>query len=224
MGRRSEECSVESGAWEIALADLMTVLMVFFLVLWLMSMLEPGQRDELVASLMGEDVTEEVVLMGADGLLERESVLDKPPITAEEIRVSMRDAQKDITIEETADYIKITLRSDSFFESGRATINDEIRQELERLGKALVDRKQDISITGHTDNVPISNLQFPSNWELSASRAATVARVFVGMGVRSELVTISGRADNDPIAQNITTHGRSLNRRVIIMVDKHSTT
>ncbi|MFA6699169.1 MAG: OmpA family protein, partial [Thiomicrospira sp.] len=62
--------------------------------------------------------------------------------------------------------------------------------------------------------------QFPSNWELSAARAATVARTFIYMGLNSSLVAIEGRAENEPVAPNDSPYGRSLNRRVIILVDK----
>ncbi len=216
---KSRQYSQEGGGWEIALADLMTVLMVFFLILWLVSIVDPGQRDELAASILGD----EVIPMEVDeSLIEMKQVLDLPAVTVEEIQESMSDVEmQDITIEETADFMRITLRSDSFFESGRASINRDIRQKLENLGSTLAGRGQDILITGHTDNVPISTLQFPSNWELSAARAATVARTFNAMGVNKDLITIMGRSDNDPVAQNTTVHGRSLNRRVIILVNKN---
>ncbi|MBD3822684.1 MAG: OmpA family protein, partial [Thiotrichales bacterium] len=112
----------------------------------------------------------------------------------------------------------ITLRSDSFFESGRANITDKTREQLENLGETLAGRKQDMTITGYTDNVPISNFQFPSNWELSAARAATVARTFIYMGVDQKYITIEGKADNEPVAPNNSSYGRSLNRRVVIMI------
>jgi chemotaxis protein MotB len=127
---------------------------------------------------------------------------------------------KDIEIEDTPEFTRITLRSDSFFESGRATITDKTRAQLEMLGETLAGRNQKITITGYTDSVPINTIQFPSNWELSAARAATVGRTFIYMGVDAGLVSIVGRADNDAIAPNDSPYGRSLNRRVIIMVSK----
>ncbi|HID00966.1 MAG TPA: flagellar motor protein MotD, partial [Piscirickettsiaceae bacterium] len=69
-------------------------------------------------------------------------------------------------------------------------------------------------------SVPIRNLQFPSNWELSAARASTVARVFIDMGIDQRLITVQGRADNDPVAPNTTKFGRAMNRRVVILLDK----
>jgi chemotaxis protein MotB len=147
----------------------------------------------------------------------------KPPISTQEIEEAMSKVDpKDIDVEDTPEYTKITLRSDSFFESGRATINDKTREQLEKLGETLAGRGQKLSITGYTDSIPIENLQFPSNWELSAARAATVARTFIYMGVDPALITIEGKADNDPVAPNSTPYGRSLNRRVIILVNKQA--
>lgn len=224
MGRRRggghDEGGAHGGSWKIALADLMTVLMVFFLVMWLISVVDPGDRDLFVESLMGERTS----ILDQSASIEGSQLnpLDlKPAVSTEEIQQAMgRVDPKDIDIEDTPEYTKITLRSDSFFESGRATINDKTRQQLELLGETLAGRGQAIRITGFTDSIPINTLQFPSNWELSASRAATVGRIFIYMGVDKNLVTIEGRADNEAIAPNDNAYGRSLNRRVIIMVDK----
>jgi chemotaxis protein MotB len=224
MSRRRgghEEGGAHGGSWKIALADLMTVLMVFFLVMWLVSVVDPSEREAFVQSIIGEKsskITQEDASIKGEEL----NPMDlKPPATSMEIQQALGGAnQKDIDIEDTPEFTKITLRSDSFFESGRATINERTRLKLEMLGETLAGRGQRIRITGYTDSVPINTLQFPSNWELSAARAATVARTFIYMGLDSSLVAIEGRAENEPVAPNDSPYGRSLNRRVIILVDK----
>lgn len=219
MSKRQQHCEQEDSAWEIALADLMTVLMVFFLVMWLTSIVDPEKRKAFVESLVGEKGGSDKVLEGESPQAVIKPPVQTKPVTTEEIQSAVAKVDpKDIDIQTTPEGIKITLRSDSFFESGRATITDKTREQLEHLGETLAGRKQDMTITGYTDNVPISNFQFPSNWELSAARAATVARTFIYMGVAQKYITIEGKADNDPVAPNNTSYGRSLNRRVIIMV------
>ncbi|QBZ82351.1 Motility protein B [Hydrogenovibrio crunogenus] len=223
--QRHEECPEEGGAWEIALADLMTTLMVFFLVMWLTSIVDPDKRKAFVEALVGEGAGGENISADETNTPREPSIMkeDLKPVSTEEIQQAMSKVNpKDIDIEDTPEYTKITLRSDSFFESGRATITDKTREQLEQLGETLAGRDQEITITGYTDSIPIENLQFPSNWELSAARAATVARTFIYMGVDKNLVTISGKADNDAVAPNATAYGRSLNRRVIILVNKQS--
>lgn len=221
--RRVHDEGSHGGAWKIALADLMTVLMVFFLVMWLMAVVDPNERDAFVQSISGEPVDsgDIPILDSVPPQVEMIQLDLKPPASKAEIEAAMKEINpQDISIEDTEDYTKITLKSDSFFESARATINDNTREQLEKLGETLAGRNQYITITGYTDNLPINNFQFPSNWELSAARAATVARTFIYMGVDKRLLTIEGKADNNAVAPNKTAYGRSLNRRVIILVDK----
>ena len=222
-----EESGAHGGSWKIALADMMTVLMAFFLVMWLAAMVEPEKRAEFANALLNlghadKQGKEEAPPTG-EQIIDPIPELAKPPLTQEEILQVMSD-RSNVEVEETDDYLKITLKSDHFFESGRATISDQVRAELERLGELLAGRNLPISITGHTDNVPIRTLQFPSNWELSAARAATVARVLIDMGVNPALVTVSGRADQEPVAPNDTRFGRAMNRRVVIYIDKRAQT
>ena len=225
MSRRRghDEGGAHGGSWKIALADLMTVLMVFFLVMWLISVVDPKERQAFINSVVGEppigaEIQDEKLLPPQTELIQLDL---KPPTSQAEIEKAMENVDpKDIKIEETPEFTKITLRSDSFFESGRATISDKTRENLEVLGETLAGRSQPITITGYTDNVPINNFQFPSNWELSAARAATVARTFIYMGMDKRLLTIQGKGDNEEVTSNATGYGRSLNRRVIILVDK----
>jgi chemotaxis protein MotB len=225
MSRRRghDEGGAHGGSWKIALADLMTVLMVFFLVMWLISVVDPEERQAFINSVVGVPQSEGNI-EDKKMVPPQESInpLDlKPAASKEEIEEALKKVDpKDIQIEETPEFTKITLKSDSFFESGRATISDKTRENLEVLGETLSGRNQPIIITGYTDNVPINNFQFPSNWELSASRAAMVARVFIDMGMNKKVLTIEGKADNDSVTSNATAYGRSLNRRVVIKIDK----
>ncbi|MGZ4266752.1 MAG: OmpA/MotB family protein, partial [Solirubrobacteraceae bacterium] len=77
-----------------------------------------------------------------------------------------------------------------------------------------------ITVEGHTDNVPISSSQYPSNWELSTDRATTVVRYLIAKGVNRERLGAVGYADLHPIASNATTAGRARNRRVEIVLQR----
>lgn len=225
MSRRRghDEGGAHGGSWKIALADLMTVLMVFFLVMWLISVVDPVDRQAFINSVVGippvgAEIKDEKLLPPQESLVQMDL---KPEVSKADIEEAMKDVNpKDIKIEDTKDFTKITLKSDSFFESGRATISDKTRENIEKLGETIAGRNQPITITGYTDNIPINNFQFPSNWELSAARASTVARAFIDMGLDKRLLTIEGKGDNEEVASNSTAYGRSLNRRVIILIDK----
>jgi len=220
-----EECA-HGGSWKIALADLMTVLMVFFLVMWLSAIMDPGDRKALADSFKDPKPTSD----SSGGVQENSpmpelkgDVLINPieelkPLTKEDIESWLKGLGA--VVEETPDAFNITVRSDKAFESGRASLQEDAKAKLELLGERLVGRRQMITITGHTDNVPIRNVSFPSNWELSAARASSVARLFVEFEVTPKFITVSGRGDVEPLSDNDNNLGRAQNRRVVIKIDK----
>jgi chemotaxis protein MotB len=75
-----------------------------------------------------------------------------------------------------------------------------------------------IQVEGHTDNLPIRQVQFPSNWELSAVRASRVVRLFIESGIGENRLVAVGHGSNDPVASNETAEGRMRNRRVQVLI------
>jgi chemotaxis protein MotB len=130
---------------------------------------------------------------------------------------------KEVTIEELEDKLTITFVDRILFQFGKANISPEGREILTRVGKILKDVKdKKIRVVGHTDNVPIMKeyrYKFPSNWELSAARAAAVVRQFQKeIGIDPENLEAVGRSFYEPIANNQTEEGRAQNRRVNIII------
>ena len=89
---------------------------------------------------------------------------------------------------------------------------------LDKLVPLLARGGHTITVEGHTDNVPISTPQFPSNWELSAARASTVVRHLIARGIPADRLSAVGYADTRPLAANDTEAGRAKNRRVSIII------
>jgi chemotaxis protein MotB len=107
------------------------------------------------------------------------------------------------------------------FDSGQADLKPAGGPLLGEMANLLnVDRRHPIVVEGHTDNVPISSAQYPSNWELSTARATTVVRYLIGRGVSRTRLAASGYADLHPVASNATDAGRQLNRRVEIVLQR----
>lgn len=211
------------GSWKIALADLMTVLMVFFLVMWLSAIMDPADRKALANSFA--TVKSEGGVQESSPMPEQKGdVLINPielkPLTKSEIETMVK--KMDASVEETPEHFVITLRSDKAFESGRASLQESAKAQLEKMAEELAGRRNPMVITGHTDNVPIRNVTFPSNWELSSARASSVARLFEDFGVDKAFMTVSGRADAEPLVANDTNVGRAQNRRVVILLEKQS--
>ena len=113
----------------------------------------------------------------------------------------------------------IQLPQDVLFASGSATLGAEGRSTLTQVGSVLSELDdRTFQVEGHTDNVPISTSQFPSNWELSSARALSVVRVLIDAGVNPENLSGAGYGEYQPVASNDDREGRRLNRRIEIVM------
>ena len=113
------------------------------------------------------------------------------------------------------------LTDNLLFQSGQATLQPAGLPLLNEVAQLLnVDRTHPITVEGYTDNVPIHSVQFPSNWELSTSRATTVVQYLISRGVNENRLGAAGYADLHPVASNATAAGRALNRRVDIVIER----
>jgi chemotaxis protein MotB len=141
---------------------------------------------------------------------------------AGEFRESFEDLifEEHLTVEQKEDWIEISLNESVVFQSGGSEPLDEALVIIEKIAGIMSDRDNAILIEGHTDNVPIRGSVFPSNWELSAARAASVVRYLALEGVTPSQMGAVGFGEFKPIARNDTPRGRLKNRRVVILVSK----
>ena len=114
--------------------------------------------------------------------------------------------------------LEVEIRADVLFPSGVANLSPQALAPLRDLAGILSGFANPVRVEGHTDDVPIATAEFPSNWELSAARAASVARLMVDSGVDPHRLAISGRGEFQPEASNATEEGRNHNRRVKLIV------
>jgi len=127
--------------------------------------------------------------------------------------------RKEIAMRREPDGLVISLREVGFFESGSAQMKAASEPAFDRIATLLRERNCRVRIEGHTDNVPIHNGQFSSNWELSTSRATEIVRVLIVRdGYNPARLSAAGYGEYHPIASNATAEGRSANRRVDIVV------
>jgi chemotaxis protein MotB len=129
----------------------------------------------------------------------------------------VREGQVRIT--EGALGITVEINASVLFAPGDARLDPGAVQALIAVAQILAPTDFPIIVEGHTDNVPISTPQFPSNWELSGMRASSVVRLFVDSGVDPRRMTATGYADQRPVADNATPEGRQRNRRVAITIE-----
>ena len=127
-------------------------------------------------------------------------------------------ARGEVAVTDAAGMSTIVIRSDRFFASGSARLETVVEPVLLRIAQALDRVPGTILVTGHTDDVPIRTARFPSNWELSTERAASVVKLMAGRLGDPARLRAEGLADSAPVAPNDSAANRARNRRVVIIL------
>ncbi|MFZ0796211.1 MAG: flagellar motor protein MotB [Terriglobales bacterium] len=131
--------------------------------------------------------------------------------------------RKEIAMRRQSDGLVISLREVGFFESGSSQMKPTSQAAFDRIANMLRQGDYRLRIEGHTDNAPIHTAQFPSNWELSTSRATEIVRLLIVRdGFVPDRLSAAGFAEYHPVANNRTPEGRGINRRVDIVILGHA--
>ena len=123
-----------------------------------------------------------------------------------------------VKLRESDFWLEIEINSGVLFPTASADLSPSALPVVSRIGEILAANASRVQVEGHTDNVPIYTAQFPSNWELSAARAATVVRLFEDAGVTPDRMSALGYGEFQPVEDNQTPDGRAANRRVVVVV------
>ena len=139
---------------------------------------------------------------------------------ANEVEQSMSDLidRELVTVRRHGKWVEVEIKTDILFPSGVATLSPAAEQVLQQLAETLKPFPNAIRVEGHTDNRPISTSAFPSNWELSAARAASVVHLFTRAGMDPARLAVIGLGENRPAQSNATAEGRNANRRVLLVI------
>lgn len=139
---------------------------------------------------------------------------------ATEVERAMADliAEDLIIVRREGAWVEVEIRTDILFASGVATLSEQSLPALQRLAETLRPFPNPIRVEGHTDNRPISTRAFPSNWELSAARAASVVHLLTKVGVDPSRLAVIGLGEHRPAQANDTPEGRNANRRVLLVI------
>lgn len=209
--------SEEDTAWLITYLDMMTLLLTLFVVMLAYSTFEPDKFTRLKEGL-SEEISNEAKAPA-------KATDDAKPDPAEQLaqrlarqllQAGLGDAVK-MEVEDRR--LTLQMQEKILFASGHAELNEQGLKVLERLVASFMAPGLMISVEGHTDNVPISTGAFPSNWELSVARASRVVRYLADHGVPGNHLRAVGYGQTRPLADNGDEQGRSVNRRVSIVID-----
>lgn len=127
-------------------------------------------------------------------------------------------AEKLVTVRRSHLFLEVEIQSDILFASGEAAPSAMAVSTVRRIGEVLRGEPNAVRVEGYTDNLPIATARFPSNWELSSARAASVVHEMVRAGVAAPRLAVVGYGEHSPVADNATVEGRNANRRVLLVI------
>lgn len=245
--RNPPEDYVHNDRWVISYADFITLLFAFFVVMYSLSSVNEEKYKELSKALTGafEGAGLDAAIIGAGqgaiiGIGEEPAIPDMPQESSPDLeapdesetdrlntirerleqRIQPNVSEQDLKLVSNELWLSIELRSGMLFRSGQAKPTPEADELLQRLAVLLRPYDNPIHVEGFTDDQLIETTQFPSNWELSAARAAAVVRVLTYYGVDPARMAAVGYGEHQPAYSNRTEEGRQLNRRVVIVVSR----
>jgi chemotaxis protein MotB len=232
LGKKKAAKAENHERWLITYADLITLLLVFFIVLYAGSqedskkfaILAQGLRSAFNNPSNSGAGGQSAVFTGSgasdQGGVSQQQQVDFQAIQSLIQQLSQKKGLGDaIHVREAPDEIDIDLTSDLLFPSGGADLRTEAGPALDAVAQAIKDKPNQIRIEGHTDNIPINTVQFNSNWELSAGRATAVLRYLVESdGLPADHLFAAAYADTHPVADNSSADGRAQNRRAEIVL------
>ncbi len=225
----------EATGWLVTYSDLVTLLLVFFVLLYSLSSLKQEKFMSAISSIK-QQLNTNTPLTGISDLIEIEdstrSKISIEDITGLKVRqnaivkniddfINKIHQSKNISVQTLNNKIIITITGKILFNSGSASLNEEALPVLDEITSIIFKYPEYIvNIKGHTDNVPIATTQFPSNWELSAIRATTVLKYLIKNGVKPNRLTATGYGDVMPLVPNTSAENRAINRRVEFVLEK----
>lgn len=127
-----------------------------------------------------------------------------------------------VAVEQNDLWVEVELNSNMLFGIGNATLSDEALNVLWKVVRPIRNLNNSIQVEGFTDNIPINTFEYPSNWELSAARAASVVHLFAKYGIAPERLAAVGYGEHHPVEDNGTIEGRERNRRVVIVIQSNA--
>ena len=206
---RTESESHNRDRWLISYADLVTLLLAMFIVMYAASDKERAQK--IAESFSAQNI-------GGSGILPENTSLKDDRAKFESKLLENTILIQKTKMRQTKDGLVISLSEAGFFAPGEAAVNVDAESVLNTLADTLLDCESRIRIEGHTDSTPISNAKYPSNWELSMARASSVLAKLIDRKLAPERFSAAGYGGFQPIADNSTPEGRAQNRRVDVVI------
>jgi chemotaxis protein MotB len=223
--KQREPDTTPTGGWQIVYTGFILILLCFFIMLTSFASLEQSKITRFVEAFSnsvsvfsgGTSLEEGKTMINANAM-----IVDKENAMAElfkkVILLGQQENLQNVSIQKGRSGIIMTLSDKLLFSSGQAYLSAKAIPLLKKIAAMIKALKTPVEIQGHTDDVPIRNRDFSSNWELSTARAVNVLRYLTAVGgVDPTLVSAVGMASFQPVVANSSPENRSVNRRVEIV-------
>jgi chemotaxis protein MotB len=227
----------KSAGWLTTFNDLVTLMMVFFVLLFTMSTIDTRKMQDFQYALQsglgimeaGKKVAISVkrtqpvddmshIMTQAEGDRNKKGSNQPDGKLVDQIR-QLTQAELDIQVTHTDHGTRLSFEDQVLFDFGKAAINPAGFVFLDKIADVLDKIQYAVRVEGHTDNVPIQTRRFPSNWELSVARAVSVVKYFVEVSnIDPQRLSAVGYGESRPVAENDTLFNRAKNRRVEILL------
>ncbi|HDS1734500.1 flagellar motor protein MotD [Pseudomonas sp. BP8] len=243
--RRHTEEHENHERWLVSYADFITLLFAFFVVMYSISSINEGKYKVVSQALLGvfndpERSMQPIPIGDEQPLSVRPAVplvkdseetdaglaqtsTDPLQTISDDVRDAFGDliSANQMTVRGNELWVEIELNSSLLFGSGDAMPSDTAFAIIEKVANILKPFANPVHVEGFTDNLPIRTAQYPTNWELSASRAASIVRLLAMNGVNPGRMASVGYGEYQPVATNDTAEGRARNRRVVLVISRN---
>jgi chemotaxis protein MotB len=206
--RTSPQADAGNEIWLLTLADVFMLLMICFVLLFGMSLY---RQKETAAAAPPVAVTMPVPAAQILPAMQETSSLES------ELLATLGQDRQNVTVERRSTYIVMSFPEHIIFDSGQAEVKATVQPLLKKVAAVILNHPElVVAIHGHTDDRPIHNRRYSSNWELSVDRATQVARALVQMGIEPAHLSLKGFGEDRPLYANDSDDNRLKNRRVEI--------
>ncbi|MBD3336459.1 MAG: OmpA family protein [Candidatus Eisenbacteria bacterium] len=222
-----EDSEEGAPAWVVTFGDMMSLLMVFFVLIVSFSTMDVIKYRSLVGSLKtafgAKDASMIAGQVGQPSFVEmmNRRRFDTESVADVQEEIKKQNLEKQVSVSRSERGVVLRIRGRLLFDLGSAELRGEAGELLQKVSGVLREHPRTVLVEGHTDNLPISTVLYRSNWELSAARAAAVVRFLVEAAeFDPNRLAVLGLGETRPIKSNQTPKGRAQNRRVDFVLSK----
>ena len=233
--RRGKRAEAEGGAgherWLLTYADLITLLLAFFVILFALANVDVKKFENLKGSLAEAFNTGVLSGQSSASIVPAGTIRDETQtssnnpatsnlLTKLEAQLPQQGQFADVIsyIAQRPEGVAVAISGTVAFVSGSSELTPEGTAALRQLATTLSELPNDLRVEGHTDNLPTASIRYPTNWELSTARSVSIVRFFQANGIAPSRLIAAGFGDQRPIAANTTARDRALNRRAEIVI------